>query len=79
MLESGARVRFLLIGLCIFVTMNGIQYVTDSKGKPTYVQLPIKAYEKLLKDAGKEARLADNQKAKRNLSKYVIHLEATAE
>ena len=38
--------------------MPHVQYVTDTNGKPLYVQVPTKEYEKLLADAEELANIA---------------------
>jgi hypothetical protein len=60
-------------------TMLNVQYVTDSKGKPLYVQLPIKDYEKLLANADELADIAAYKKAKKKPGKAVPFDEAFAQ
>ena len=59
--------------------MLNVQYVTDASGKPLYVQVPIKEYEKLLADAEALADTAAYEKAKKNPGKLVPFDEAFAE
>ena len=58
--------------------MRTVQYVTDTNGKPLYVQVPIAQYEKLLADAEALADIATYKKAKRNPGKSVPLDEAFA-
>lgn len=59
--------------------MLSVQYVTDSKGKPLYVQLPIKEFEKLLADAEELADIAAYKKAKKKPGKAISFNEAFAQ
>lgn len=71
--------------LCIFVngpnaySMPTVQYVTDVNGKPLYVQLPIKEYERLLADAEELADITAYRKAKVQPGKSIPFDEAFAE
>lgn len=56
--------------------MLNVQYVTDSKGKPLYVQVPVKEYEKLLADAEELADISAYKKAKKKAGKAVPFDEA---
>ncbi|MBD2703107.1 hypothetical protein IC229_20840 [Spirosoma sp. BT702] len=56
--------------------MLNVQYVTDRNGKPLYVQVPVKEYEKLLADAEELADIAAYKKAKRKAGKTVPFEEA---
>lgn len=56
--------------------MLNVQYVTDTNGKPLYVQVPIKEYEKLLADAEELADIAAYRKAKKKPSKSLSFDEA---
>lgn len=59
--------------------MLTIQYVTDSQGKPLYVQVPVKEYEKLLADAEELSDIAAYKKAKKQTGKSVPFEEAFQE
>lgn len=59
--------------------MLNVRYVTDANGKPLYVQVPIKEYEKLLADAEELADIAAYKKAKKNPGKVIPFEEAFAE
>ncbi len=59
--------------------MQHVQYVTDTNGKPLYVQVPIKDYEKLLADAEELADTVAYKKAKKKPGKSVPFAEAFAE
>ncbi len=71
--------------LCIFVDclnahfMPTVQYVTDVNGKPLYVQLPIKEYEKLLAGAEELADITAYKKAKAQPGKSIPFDEAFKE
>lgn len=56
--------------------MQHIQYVTDHQGKPLYVQVPVKEYEKLVADAEELADIAAYKKAKKKAGKTVSFDEA---
>ncbi len=56
--------------------MLNVQYVTDSHGKPLYVQVPVKEYEKLLADAEELADITAYKKAKKKAGKTVPFEEA---
>ena len=56
--------------------MLSVQYVTDTKGKPLYVQVPIKEYEKLLADAEELADIAAYKKAKQKPGRSLSFDEA---
>lgn len=56
--------------------MPTIQYVTDSQGKPLYVQVPVKEYEKLLADAEELSDIAAYKKAMKNTGKAIPFEEA---
>ena len=58
--------------------MRTVQYVTDTNGKPLYVQVPVAQYEKLLADAAELADIAAYKKAKKNPGKSVPFDEAFA-
>lgn len=51
--------------------MQAVQYVTDTNGKPLYVQVPIAQYEKLVADAEELADIAAYKKAKGKQRKTV--------
>ena len=59
--------------------MLNVQYVTDSQGKPLYVQVPVKEYEKLLADAEELADITAYKKAKKKAGKTVPFDEAFRE
>lgn len=59
--------------------MQNVQYVTDSNGKPLYVQVPVKDYEKLLADAEALADSNAYKKAKKNPGKSIPFEEAFAQ
>ena len=59
--------------------MLNVQYVTDSHGKPLYVQVPVKEYEKLLADAEELADITAYKKAKKKAGKVVPFDEAFRE
>lgn len=56
--------------------MPSIHYVTDSHGKPLYVQLPIEEYERLMANAEELADLDAYKKAKEKAGKAVPFDEA---
>jgi hypothetical protein len=56
--------------------MLNVQYVTDSHGKPLYVQVPVKEYEKLLADAEELADITAYKKAKKKAGKTLPFDEA---
>ena len=56
--------------------MPTIQYVTDSQGKPLYVQVPVKEYEKLLADAEELSDIAAYKKAKKKAGRSIPFEEA---
>jgi len=58
--------------------MLNIQYVTDSKGKALYVQVPVKEYEKLLANAEELADIIAYKKAKKKPDNVVSFEEAFA-
>ena len=58
--------------------MPHVQYVTDTNGKPLYVQVPTKEYEKLLADAEELADIAAYERAKKNPGKAIPFAEAFA-
>ena len=51
--------------------MLNVQYVTDNHGKPLYVQVPIKEYERLVADAEELADISAYKKAKKKAGKSV--------
>jgi hypothetical protein len=59
--------------------MQNVQYVTDSNGKPLYVQIPVKDYEKLLADAEELADSNAYKKAKKRPGKSIPFEEAFAQ
>ncbi len=59
--------------------MQQLQYVTDSEGKPLYVQVPIKEYEKLVANAEELADVAAYKKATKKPGKSVPFEEAFAQ
>lgn len=59
--------------------MLNVQYVTDSQGKPLYVQVPVKEYEKLLANAEELADITAYKKAKKKAGKSVPFDEAFRE
>ncbi len=59
--------------------MLHVQYVTDSQGKPLYVQVPVEEYEKLLADAEELADITAYKKAKKKAGKTVPFDEAFRE
>ncbi|TAE32523.1 MAG: hypothetical protein EAZ91_04175 [Cytophagales bacterium] len=59
--------------------MVHVQYVTDSQGKPLYVQIPVKQYEKLMADAEELADIAAYKKAKKRSGKSVSFDDAFQE
>ncbi|AQG78625.1 hypothetical protein [Spirosoma montaniterrae] len=59
--------------------MLHVHYVTDSQGKPLYVQIPVKEYEKLVADAEELADIAAYKKAKKRSGKSVPFDEAFQE
>jgi len=59
--------------------MPTIQYVTDSQGKPLYVQIPVKEYEKLLAEAEELSDIAAYKKAKKKAGKAITFEEAFQE
>lgn len=59
--------------------MTTIQYITDSQGKPLYVQVPVKEYEKLLADAEELSDIAAYEKTKKNAGKAIPFEEAFEE
>ena len=59
--------------------MLNVQYVTDSHGKPLYVQVPIKEFERLIADAEELADIAAYKKAKKKAGKVVPFDEAFRE
>ncbi|RYF73789.1 MAG: hypothetical protein EOO39_09785 [Cytophagaceae bacterium] len=58
--------------------MQAVQYVTDTNGKPLYVQVPIAQYEKLVADAEELADIAAYKKAKGKQRKTVSFDDAFA-
>lgn len=56
-----------------------VQYVTDHQGKPLYVQVPVKEYEKLVADAEELAAIAAYKKAKKKAGKTMPFEEAFRE
>ncbi len=59
--------------------MLNVQYVTDNHGKPLYVQVPIKEYERLVADAEELADISAYKKAKKKAGKAVPFDEAFRE
>ncbi len=59
--------------------MQSVQYVTDTEGKPLYVQVPVKEYDRLLAAAEELADIAAYKKAKKNAGKAVPFEEAFRE
>jgi hypothetical protein len=59
--------------------MQTVQYVTDTNGKPLYVQVPIAQYEKLIADAEELADIAAYKKAKAKQRKTVAFADAFAQ
>ena len=61
--------------------MLNVQYVTDSHGKPLYVRVPVKEYEKLLASIEGLADITAYKKAKRKqerpcrLTKHSVKLK----
>ncbi len=59
--------------------MHNIQYVTDSNGKPLYVQIPVEDYERLLANAEELADSNAYKRAKKNPGKSIPFEEAFAQ
>jgi len=59
--------------------MQNVQYVTDTHGKPLFVQVPIEEYERLVTDSEELADTVAYREAKKNPGRLVPFDEAFAE
>lgn len=73
------QVTYLYLSMPTLTNMLNVQYVTDTQGKPLYVQVPVKEYEKLLADSEELADISAYKKAKKSAGKTVRFDEAFRE